>query len=435
MLLSGTGQSVLIQRLTYELQKAGELVFIFNMGDKELRDMLRVLPADHYDITGIAPHHPHRLHWNPLQIGRRIDPDTHLDTVVKSISNAGGLGGKQREILSQALRNLYVELSALTNDPDLWAHPQWGKLYPDDMQALDKEHQRRGLSLRTGTSVTLKELEDWEQQAVAVWRSQRASFLRLYQLIDALQNRRNIYGIDPVEGLKERIRPLTRRNVDPAQWLRQDEGPVPLDAYRDRFPNGGVVVIEGGGFANSYIKSVWFGLAIALLCQDAKMRFSNSEAEDPGARQRFTLIIAETDQLTTAGATVDDKNRGYDPFAGLLLGMAKYGGRVILGRANESIPKDLKLHLAHLDIPYLPLTQFIKGELPLSNRVHISEIVDALIDTRRDAAISEMLNALWEDQKRAAEISKIIADALDDEQRYAAAIKFVKAQIAAQSES
>jgi len=342
---SGAGKSVLIQRLAYELQKVGELVFIFDMGDG-LRDLLHVLPAGHYDVTGIAPRHPRRSHWNPLQIGRRIDPDSHIDTVVEIVSNAGGLGAKQRESLSQALRVLYWELGALTNDPDLWAHPKWGKLYPDDMQALDKEHQRRGLPPLMGTSATLGELAEWEQQAIAVWRSRRASFLRLYRLIDILQDQKpggekskkrgGGSSIDSVEGLKDRIRPLTRRNVDPAQWLRADEEPIPLDAYRDRFPDGGVVVIEGGGLANPYIKAVWFGMAIALLYGDSIARFNISAVEDPGARQRFTLILDEANQLTTAGATVDDKNKGSAPattglFLKLFRELRKYDGRVILG--------------------------------------------------------------------------------------------------------
>ena len=389
---SGANKSVLIQRLAYEFQKAGELVFIFNMGNRGLQNMLGVwLAADCYDVTGIAPHHPHRLRWNPLQIGRRIDPDSHIDTAVEIISNAEGLEAKQRETLSQALRALYWELGALTNDPDLWRHPQLGKLYPDDMQALDKEHQRRGLSLLTGQPPTLGELEDWEQQAIAVYRSQRASFLRLYQLIDVLQNQRPGGGssIDSIEGLKYRIRPLTRRSVDPAQWLRQDEEPVPLDTYRDRFPDGGIVIIEGNGFVNSCIRLVWLGLAAAVLCQDAGMRFSIPESEDPGARQRFTLIFdgLETRPCFFPIPNVDNQLFGFggEMFTtGLLMGLYQetglYGGRVILGKINDTIPKDLKSNLVG-STPYLPLVRLAKAELPLPNCLYISEIVDVLTDT------------------------------------------------------
>ena len=302
---SGAGKSVLLGRIAYELQKQGVLVFFFDLGDGQ-RDLIHVLEPGRYELRGIAPNHPRRMKWNPLQVARRIHPEDYIDLVVEVISNAGALGPKQRTDLGDALKALYLDLGVLTDYEEIWDHPRWGRLDGDDLAAVNAERRRRGREPRPEGEHRLADLEEFELQAVAVRRSGRASFTALYRQVERIQaakpgGKRGGASQDSIEGLKNRLRPLMRRTIDPGRWL---DDPEPLDGYRDRLPDGGVVLIEGVGIINEYVKAVWFSLAVSVLFLDAVARFNVSEEEDPGARQEVTVIYDEGNKLLTAGATV-----------------------------------------------------------------------------------------------------------------------------------
>lgn len=345
---SGVGKSVLLGRVAYELQKKGVLVFFFDLGDGQ-RDLLHALEPGRYELRGIAPGHPRRMRWNPLQVARRIHPEDYVDLLVEVVSNAGALGPKQRSDLADALKAMYADLGVFTDDPAVWKHPRWGILDGGEVAAVNAERQRRRLPPRPRQEdLRLEDLEDFELQAVAVWRSRRASFASLYQFVEQIQESKpggkKAAGSsqDSIEGLKNRLRPLMRRTIDPGQWL---DDPEPLDGYRDRFPDGGVILVEGVGVINEYVKAVWFSLAVSVLFLDAVARFNVSENDDPGARQEVAVIYDEGNKLLTAGATIAADDRGAGPttspiFVRTLREGRKYRFRSVIGVQDpEDVPE------------------------------------------------------------------------------------------------
>ncbi len=124
---TGFGKTVGAERLCVEVvNQWHHRAVVFDWGQGWRKLFTSPIPKERVVIYQLHARAVNPLRWNPLQIGRRIDPDTQWRATVELIANAGGLGPKQVSYLLSALRKVYVEHGVFTSDPDVQGHDTWG---------------------------------------------------------------------------------------------------------------------------------------------------------------------------------------------------------------------------------------------------------------------------------------------------------------------
>lgn len=240
---SGYGKSVGAERLVYELARnLGFQVVVLDFGFG-WRKLLNAPGMDGMvDVRQLQPFSPRPLRWNPLRISRYIPPTQFLKGFIDTWDQLTQMGQKQQRIWFETLiREMYLDAGALTDDPDVWSHPTWGKVLPDEKNLI-------GESVGTPLKELFNRGEYDKLQVLAVHRSTANPQLSLQALYDRIEDAKERYGPrdrimqDILSGLMVRLRPLV--TGAPAMQFAPGDDAVDLP---DLLADKRVVVLEGKG--------------------------------------------------------------------------------------------------------------------------------------------------------------------------------------------
>lgn len=282
------GKSVVMERLVLEAVREWRfraVVLDFGLG---WRKLIRLLDPDRAEVWGLSPQSPRPIRWNPLQVGRRILPEAQLEATCEILASAGRMGPRQLGFLRQTLRELYTEHGVLTEDPEVLAHPRWGRVGPEEARALGLPEGGRLVDLSSG-----------DRQRLAVHRSKSVDIAMWVDRLRALQAR--FSPRDPshaaLEGILLRLSPFATGAL--ARMYGRGEGTIPIE---DLALPWGLAVLEGGLLQGmEYVKAVLLGLLAWHLYTDAVVR---KQVREPGADAPLLLLFEEGNKILTAGAAV-----------------------------------------------------------------------------------------------------------------------------------
>ena len=240
---SGYGKTVGAERLVYELgRKLGfqEVVLDFGFGWRKLVNAPGM--EGRIDVRQLYPFAPRPLRWNPLRISRYIPPTQFLKGFIDTWDQLTQMGQKQQRIWFETLiREMYLDVGALTDDPDVWAHPVWGHVQADEADLVGvPEGTRLRDFVRSGEYDKL--------QILAVHRSTANPKLSLKALYDRIEETKDQFGPrdrimqDILSGLMVRLRPL----VVGAPALQFAPGRDAVD-LPDLLEGKNILVLEGKG--------------------------------------------------------------------------------------------------------------------------------------------------------------------------------------------
>ena len=245
---TGFGKSVAAIRWAYETTLRWHLrtvVLDFGAGWRQLLNAPGLL--GHVEILQLWPNAARPLRWNPLQIGRNIDPETQWRAFADIFGSVAKLGVKrQKQELLEALRKVYVRAGVLVDDPEVRSDLQWGRIQPDE-SGLTGE--------RTGKAIS--DLALSTRQQLAVFRSSRVSLIDLYKEVVgklAIVPSRDTMLTGVLEGIIFRLNPL----VQGAAAAQFAAGPGNI-AIEELGKPWGIAIVEGGVFLDDFGKAFLLG--------------------------------------------------------------------------------------------------------------------------------------------------------------------------------
>ncbi|MEJ5200624.1 MAG: serine-rich protein [Anaerolineales bacterium] len=269
---TGFGKTVGAMRMAYETTlrwHTRTVILDFSVGWRALLNAPGL--EGHIDIRQLYPSAPRPLRWNPLQIGRNINPEVQWRAFVDIFSGIGQLGvRRQKHELMDALHEVYVRAGVLVDDPEVREDPLWSKI------ANPEEANRVGLPVGT----PLSELSNDDRQAIAVLRSTTIGLKDLYQNIREKLNRvpgRDTMLTGVLEGILKRLNDIIQGSASAQYAPGQDT--VPME---DLAQPWGIVVIEGGNFLDEFGKAFLLGWISWHLYTDMVVRrIRNPYNNDP----------------------------------------------------------------------------------------------------------------------------------------------------------
>jgi len=258
---TGFGKSVAAMRMAYEMALHwGMRVVVLDFGFA-WRSLLNAPGLDgRVDIRQLRPDGVRPLRWNPMQIGTYINPETQLKAFADVFGSVAQLGQKQQQHrLLDAARTVYLQMGVMVDDPEVRAHPQWGRV-------SEAESQLAGVPAGT----PLGNLSPDQRQRIAVLRSKAVGLQDLYREIerqyDALPPRDQV-GRGVLEGILWRLKSLVRGAPSAQFGPGADAMPV-----EDLGRPDGVVILEGGKFLDNFAKAWLLGWAGWLIYSDMVAR-------------------------------------------------------------------------------------------------------------------------------------------------------------------
>ena len=340
---TGWGKSVTAVRMAYETTvrwHTRTVVLDFGAGWRALLNAPGL--EGHVDIRQLWPDAPRPLRWNPLQIGRNIDPETQWRAFADIFGSIAKLGvRRQKQELLDALRTVYLKAGVLVDDPVIRRDPVWGRVREDetDWVGVDK-----------GTP--LGDLAWTQKQAVAVVRSSRVGLSDLYQTVaeklkDVPPRDTMLQGV--LEGILYRLNPLVQGAA--SRLFAPGPDTVPVEEMARPW---GVLVVEGGSFLDDFGKAFLLGwLGWHLYTDMMARRVRHLAAPDEPLLQIFfeeaNKIFGGIDQDgDTEGITAAQR------FGDMFRDARKYGVRLhIITQAPSLIPPDIVSSCNNLSIAFL----------------------------------------------------------------------------------
>ncbi len=245
---TGFGKSVAAIRWAYETTWRWHLrtvVLDFGAGWRQLLNAPGL--EGHVDILQLWPNAARPLRWNPLQIGRNIDPETQWRAFADIFGSVAKLGVKrQKQELLEALRKVYVRAGVLVDDPEVRSDLQWGRVQPDE-------------SSLTGVNAgkAISDLDPAGRQQLAVFRSTRVGLADLYKEVAgklAIVPSRDTMLTGVLEGIIFRLNPLVQGAA--AAQFAAGQGNI---AIEDLGKPWGIAIVEGGVFLDDFGKAFLLG--------------------------------------------------------------------------------------------------------------------------------------------------------------------------------
>ena len=245
---TGFGKTVAAMRLAYETTLRWHLrtvVLDFGAGWRSLLNAPGL--EGHVDIRQLWPSAARPLRWNPLQIGRNINPEIQWRAFADIFGSVARLGVKrQKQELLDALRKVYIASGVLVDDPEV-RKSQLGNVVDDEEAEL----------VEAPIGTPLSDLSLTQRQKIAVLRSSRVGLSDLYDEVEEKLRRvpaRDTMLTGVLEGILYRLNPL----VQGAASIQFAPGPdtVPME---DLAKPWGVAIIEGGMFLDDFGKAFLLG--------------------------------------------------------------------------------------------------------------------------------------------------------------------------------
>lgn len=248
---TGYGKSVSAVRLVYETTLKWHwrtIVLDFGAGWRQLLNAPGL--EGKVNILQLWPGAVRPMRWNPLQIGRNINPETQWRAFADVFGGISQLGvRRQKQELLMALRNVYLRAGVLVDDPEILRDPRWGKVQPDEADIAEAP---------PGTA--LADLLPAQRQMLAVRRSSVVGLSDLYGEVEAKLKAtppRDTMLTGVLDGILYRMNPLVQGAMSIQFAPGADTVPV-----EDLSKPWGVTIVEGGMFLDEFVKAfllAWVG--------------------------------------------------------------------------------------------------------------------------------------------------------------------------------
>jgi len=310
---TGAGKSVLATWLEYQIATQWDFrVVILDFG-KGHRALMNIIPPDRFNLYGLDESSPRPIRWNPLQIGRRIAPQTQLDQTCQIIAAAGRMGQRQYGFMWEALRQLYLEHGVLTFDREVQDPERYSKavqarpsdplsqrrialaqVQPNERPILDAARRARGAPALPAGNVFLRDLPREDLQALAVERSKQVDMAMWYDRLEQIQSSRKAGSPDhtALEGVLHRLRPFRYGTL--AGMYGSGEGSIAIEELA--YPYG-VAVLEGGTLAEAQ-KAMILGLAAFHIYENSiQQRRETMETEAQQEKHPMLLVLEEAHKI------------------------------------------------------------------------------------------------------------------------------------------
>jgi len=342
---TGYGKSVAAMRLAYETTLKWHLrtvVLDFGAGWRSLLNAPGL--EGHVDIRQLWPTAARPLRWNPLQIGRNINPETQWRAFADIFGSVARLGVKrQKQELLDALRAVYLQAGVLVDDREVRGDPLWGVVQAEEADMAEAP---------AGTPIG--ELGIPQRQKLAVYRSSKVDLGTLYRQVEEKLSRVNprdtmLTGV--LEGILYRMNAL----VQGAAAAQFSAGPdcVPME---DLAKPWGVAIIEGGMFLDDFGKAFLLGWAGWHLYTDMVARRVHEVNTDEPILQIFFEEANKIFGGVDAGGG-DDESGGVSlsqRFGDMFRDARKYKARLhVITQAPSLIPQDIISSCNNLVVGFL----------------------------------------------------------------------------------
>ena len=302
---TGFGKSVAAMRLAYETTKKWKfrtLVLEFSTGWRALVNAPGL--EGHFQIYQLSPGGSFPMRWNPLEIGRHIDPETQWRAFCDVFGGVARMGVKRQiHDFRRVLKRVYVAAGVLVRDLDVIKDPQWGCVQADEADLIG-----------TPAGTSIKELSPAALQMIAVHRSKQVGLEDLYAEVQEELSRlppSDRVGRPIMEGIAARLEPLIYGAV--GRMFGKGEGSV---AVSDLAQPWGLCVIEGGDHLDEFSKLfllTWFGWHAY---QDAFMRHARGLAD---SGETVQIFWEELNKIVNGGqGGEEDDGQGGDYLASQL---------------------------------------------------------------------------------------------------------------------
>jgi len=289
---TGYGKSVAAERLSFETTLRWHyrtIVLDFGQGWRKALHWPGL--EGRVDIRQLHPGGVRPIRWNPLQIPKRIDPARYRTLVCELFANAGRMGPRQLGFLRDRLTRLYQLNGVLPAEPhsDLIEEQpkkprlgddlaKWKTVLDDtEQQAINAARRERGQAERQTIGQAVSDLEAFERQALAVYRSRAASLAGWVALLRAefarVSRLKDQASRSSLQGVLLRLEPLAEGEMQHMYGPGYDTLAVEdlglLGPSQDPW---GVTVIEGGAEMDEFSKSALLSLAASVLYLDSVVR-------------------------------------------------------------------------------------------------------------------------------------------------------------------
>ena len=342
---TGFGKSVAAIRWAYETTLHWHLrtvVLDFGAGWRQLLNAPGL--EGHVDVLQLWPNAARPLRWNPLQIGRNIDPETQWRAFADIFGSVAKLGIKrQKQELLEALRKVYVRAGVLVDDPDVRKDLQWGRVQTDESELIGAP-----------VSSAIADLAPLHRQKLAVFRSSRVSLIDLYREVVtklSIVPARDTMLTGVLEGIIFRLNPL----VQGAAAAQFAAGPGNI-AIEELGKPWGIAIVEGGVFLDDFGKAFLLGwIGWHLYTDMVARRVHEVKTGEP----LLQIFFEEANKIFTRdnGYGGEDDSGGISAsqrFSDMFRDARKYLARLhIITQAPHLIPDDIVSSCINLMIGFL----------------------------------------------------------------------------------
>jgi hypothetical protein len=341
---TGFGKSVAAVRWAYESTLRWQLrtvVLDFGAGWRQLLNTDGL--AGRVDIQQLWPNAVRPLRWNPLQIGRNIDPETQWRAFADIFGSVARLGvRRQKQELLEALRRVYVLAGVLVDDPEVRASPEWGVVRLQEADLVN-----------TAGYTPLEQLTPEGRQLLAVHRSQQVGLQDLYQEISERLRRvppRDTMLKGVLEGILFRMNPL----VQGAAAAQYAPGSDTL-AVEDLGKPWGIAIVEGGMFLDDFGKAFLLGwIGWHLYTDMVARRVHEVDTREP----LLQIFFEEANKIFTREVGGGEDEAGgisaSQRFGDMFRDARKYRARLhVITQAPHLIPDDIISSCNNLVVGFL----------------------------------------------------------------------------------
>ncbi len=295
---TGFGKSVAAIRQVYEEVLKHHLRAVVQDFGAGWRQMLNAPGLEgHVNILQLWPDAVRPFRWNPLQIGRHINPETQWRAFSDVFGSVSQLGVKrQKQELLDSLREVYLQSGVLVDDPMVRTDYKWGKVQPGDEANL----------VAAAPATPLDGLTSQQRQLLAVHRSQFVGLEDLYRAIEAKLasvNARDTMLRGVLEGITMRLNQLVQGTA--AKQFAPGPDCTPLENLSRPW---GVTIIEGGSFLDEFSKAFLLAWVGWHLHTDMVSRRVNEVRDEP----KLCIVYEEANKIFGAPKSGGEEGGGTD---------------------------------------------------------------------------------------------------------------------------
>lgn len=266
---SGTGKTTFAERLVLETTTKWHIrsvVLDFGKGWERLSNASGL--QGHADSYSISPYGLHPLRFNPLQVPQRIQPGEYVPAVADLMGGTTGMGTVQIGVIADILYEMYLDLGALVNEPQVLQNSRHNTVTVREAEAIHQARQAAGQAPRQVQGLHLSALRPGEQQAVAIYRSRGADFAVFLERLEArIKAAKGGDEKKTLENIRLRLRGFGQADLySRYKPLAEGEASTEVDALSLPW---GLTVVSGGWGVPETLKSFLIARIAWTLYHDA----------------------------------------------------------------------------------------------------------------------------------------------------------------------